>query len=226
MNRWILLTARLGIVLLLLGAGLFLANLMTPANATRIGGLSEVFSSQTFDIQYSSTPELLNPQTGIQITVDTNGTLDFRIFSLDRHTVQSALNTSLPSQNSQILDQFTTEYSSHLVRDYEVTSGKTVIAYVPPDVENVTIIVTNPTSTAVSWSYQTDQVNVIASQDRLSLALGITVVLGVAMTVPWLALSLRRKAKIPEIDETSAYKSSFGETQKLQQSTLAQTLSS
>ena len=196
MNRWVLVTARLGIVLLLLGVGLFLAYVIPPSNVTSKGGLSEVFSSQTFDIQYSSTPELLNPQTGIQITVDTNGTLDFRIFNLDRYTVQSALNTSLPSQNSQILDQFIAEYSSHLVRDYEVTSDKTVVTYVPADVENVTIIVTNPTSTAVSWSYQTDQVNVIASQDRLFLALGITLVLGAAMTMPWLALSLGERRKL------------------------------
>jgi hypothetical protein len=195
MNRWVFLTARIGIVLLLLGAGLFLAYLMPPSNATAKGGRAEVFSSETFDILYSSTPELLNPQTGIQITLKTNGTLDFRIFSLDGPTVRNALNTSLPSQDPQILDRFTSVYSSYLVRDYEVTNGNIEITYVPSDVENVTIIVINPTLTVVSWNYQIERVNVIASQDRLFTALEIIVVLGLGMTVPWLAFGLRERGK-------------------------------
>jgi hypothetical protein len=198
-----LLTARIGIILLMVSAALYLVSLIPPSNARNSWEGPQTLSPQTFDINYASTPEVLNPLTAIQITAQTNGTLNFKIFSLDYYTVIRTLNTSLPSQNIQILDTFTATYSSYLVRDFNITRGKVFIEYVPPKVENATVMVTNPTSAAVSWSYEDKIVNVIASHDRIFLALTITAPLGVALTVPWLVTSFGERRKTKKTTKTS-----------------------
>jgi hypothetical protein len=184
-------------------AALYLVSLIPPSNARNPWEGPQILPPGTFDINYGSTPEVLNPLTAIQITAETNGTLNFKIFSLDYYTVYRTLNTSLPSQNMQILDEFTAKYSSYLTRDFNVTHGTIFIEYVPPKIENATVIVTNPTLAAVSWSYEDKIVNVVASHDRIFLALIITAPLGVALTVPWLATSFRERRKTKKTIKTS-----------------------
>jgi hypothetical protein len=178
-------------------------SLIPSPNARNLRVQTQILPSGTFDLHYASTPEVLNPLAGIQITAETNGTLNFKMFSLDYYTIYRTLNTSLPSQNMQTLDDLIVTYSSYLVRDFNVTSGKIFIEYVPPTVENVTVIVTNPTSTAVSWSYEDKIVNVVAAPDRIFLALIITAPLGIALTIPWLAISLGERRKTTKTDKTS-----------------------
>jgi hypothetical protein len=183
----------------MVSAALYLVSLIPSPNARKISPETQILLPETFDIHYTSTPESLNPATGIQINAETNGTLNFRIFNLDFYTVIGWFAQHDPSNNRtlQILDEFTTTYSSQLMRDFDVTSGKFFVEIVPPKIENATVLVANPTSAVVSWSYETKTVNIVASHDRIFLALIITVPLGIALTVPWLATSFgeRRKTK-------------------------------
>jgi len=187
----------------MVSAALYLVSLIPPSDVRNKRTKTQVLSPESFDLHYASAPEVLNPLTGIQITAETNGTLNFKIFSLDYYMVYRTLNTSLPSQNMQILDELKVIYSSHLARDFNVTSGKAFIDYVPPKIENITVIVTNPTSTAVSWSYEDKIVNVVASQDRIFLALMITAPMGVALAIPWLATSVGERRKTKKRDKTN-----------------------
>jgi len=180
----------------MISAALYLVSLIPSSNTRNLRRENpQILPSETFDLHYASTPEVLSPLAGIQITAETNGTLNFKIFSLDYYTVYGALNTSLPSQNMQILDAFTAKYSNYLVRDFNVTSSKIFVEYGPSKIENVTVIVTNPASTTVSWSYEDKIVNVAASQDRVFLTLMITTPLGIAPTIPWLATKLGERRK-------------------------------
>jgi hypothetical protein len=179
----------------MVSAALYLVSLIPSPNARKISTDTQVLLPETFDIHYTSTPESLNPLTGIQINAETNGTLNFKIFNLDYYTVIGWLQQN---KTIQILDEFTATYSGYLARDFNVAQGKIFIEYVPPKIENATVIVANPTSAAVSWSYQTETVNVVASHDRLFLALIITVPMSVALTVPWLVTSLRERRKTKE----------------------------
>ena len=188
----------------MISAALYLVSLIPSSNTRNLRRENpQILPPETFDLHYASTPEVLSPLAGIQITAETNGTLNFKIFSLDYYTVYGALNTSLPSQNMQILDAFTAKYSSYLVRDFNVTSGKIFVEYGPPKIENVTVIVTNPASTTVSWSYEDKVVSVVAAPDRIFLALIIIAPLGVALTIPWLATSLGERRKAKKTDKTS-----------------------
>lgn len=193
----------------MVSAALYLVSLIPSPNARNLRIQTQILPPGTFDLHYASTPEVLNPLTGIQITAETNGTLNFKIFSLDYYTVIGWLTQhyssaiSVQNMTLQILDEFSATYSNYLTRDFNVTSGKIFIEYVPPKIENATVIVANPTSTAVSWSYEDKIVNVVASHDRISLALIVTVPLGVALTVPWLATSFSERRKTKKITKTS-----------------------
>lgn len=193
----------------MVSAALYLVSLIPSPNARKIStspqGKQEILLPETFDIHYTSTPESLSPLTGIQINAETNGTLNFKIFNLDYYTVTGWLSQHYTLQNKtlQILDEFTATYSSNLTRDFNVTSGKFFIEIVPSKIENATIFVANPTSAAVSWSYQTETVNVVASHDRIFLALTMTVPLGTALTVPWLATSFGERRKTKKIPKAS-----------------------
>lgn len=160
-------------------------------------GKPEILLPERFNIHYTSTPELLNPQTGIQIAANTNGTLNFRIFNMGYYQVTNWLVKQHPGQNwtVQILDEFTTTHSTYLTEDFNVPSGKIFIEIVPPRIENATVIVSNPTSSVVSWSYETKTVNILAPRERIFFSSMITAPLGVALTIPWLAIRLVEKRK-------------------------------
>lgn len=202
-----MLAARIGIALLLVSMALYLVVLIPSPNARRISspsrGKPEILLPETFNIHYTSTPEMLNPQTGIQITANTNGTLNFKIFNMGYYQITNWLvqQHAYPGQNwtSQILDEFTTTYSDNLTEDFNVPSGKFFIEIVPPRIENATVIVSNPTSAVVSWTYETKTVNILAPRERVFLSLMITAPLGVALAVPWVAIKLVEKRKTKKL---------------------------
>ncbi len=180
----------MGIVLIALSVAFCFVFLVPSPNARKISIKTEVLQPETFEPHYTSTPESLNPLTGIQINAESNGTLNFRLFDLDYYTVIGWLHLN---RTLQALDEFTATHSNYLRENFNVSRGKFFIEIVPSKSENATIIVMNPTSSTVSWNYQTETVNVYASHYRLFLAITITALVAVAFTVPWLVTNLLKR---------------------------------
>ena len=190
----------MGIGLLALSVAFCFVFLIPVQNARKISIETEVLQPQTFEVHYTSTPESLNPLLGIQVNAESNGTLNFRIFDLDYYTVIGWLHQN---RTLQTLEEFTAAHSSNLRENFNVSRGKIFVEIVPPKIENVTVTVMNPASSAVSWNYQTETVNVYASHSRLFLAITITVLLAVALTVPWLVTNLLKRRSMRLSHDTS-----------------------
>lgn len=189
MNRWILFSARMGIVLLAVSAALYLVTALPLSGSKYTSTRTELLSPGTFSVPYATTPNLINPLIGIQVTAESNGTLNFKIYSLNYLIMKAWLMENHLTQNltTQTLDAFNALYSSYLVEDFKVAGGKISLEIVPSVVENATLVVVNPASAFIKWHYVIQTIDIFAPRDRSLSALTIIVPLGVALTVPWLA---------------------------------------
>jgi len=182
-------------VLIALSLALYLVSLIPQGTV----GLSEkderTFAAQTFEITYTSYRVPLNPQLGVQIVIQTNGTLNIKAFNLNYTEVFGWLDERSPSHNWNVtlLEEFVVAHQESLVRDQNVPAGNTTFTYIPSKIENSTIIISNPTSTVVKWSYENKTITVIASPERIFFALMLTAPLGVVFSIPWVVTLLKHR---------------------------------
>ena len=146
-----------------------------------------------FSLEATASSHLLNPQFGIQIIFTSNGTLNMTVFNLNYNYVQPWFISH--GWSASALENFTATYSSRLTLERDIPIGNTTFEYIPPRIENATVIVLNPTSAAIQWSFESKNISVIASPERIFLAYVITAPIGVALTIPWIVLTLREKMK-------------------------------
>jgi len=174
---------------------LYLISLIPQGNLDTEPG-KKILLTETFEIAYGhATP--LNPQTGVRIVMETNGTLNIKVFNIHINDAVMWFSQQSPLHNwtLALLNEFAAAHADSLTRNHDVQSGKTIFEYVPPRIENVTIMVSNPTSTAVDWSYENNTISVIASSERIFLALMFTAPLGIVLTVAWLVSTFKERRK-------------------------------
>lgn len=197
MNRWILLAAHVGIVLLAVSAALYLVIWIPLSSGRKTSTRTEILSPGSFSLPYASAPELISPFISIQIVAETNGTLNFKVFSLNYYVVTGWLIQQHLTRNLtlQTLNQFMAAYPGSVTEDFNVDSGPFFVEIAPSLPENATVVVTNPTSAIVRWHYVIQTVNIFAPRDRSLSALTVTVPIGVALIVPGLAAKLMERRK-------------------------------
>jgi hypothetical protein len=199
MKRLVIVTANIGLVLIALCSAFYLVSLIPQGDLGKKETGRRTLLPETFQILYIAYSRPLNPQTGVRIVLKTNGTLNIILFNTHYNDTVKWLSqhSPTPNWNTTLLAEFVASNSSHLTLEQTVTSGGNfTFEYVPPKVENATVIVSNPTSAAVYLVYENKTIIVVASPERIFLALMIGVPLGVALTVPWMAYSLKEKQKI------------------------------
>lgn len=195
MKRWINLTARVGMMLIVISLALFIVSLMPQSEQYKEPPTQEMILPQTYSIIFSSqyaTP--LSPQMGIHIILVTNGTLNLKLFNSHWNYTFSWV----PIRgNINQLEEYAASHPANLTLEQNIPSGNTTFEYVPSKIEGATMIVSNPTSSAVQLRYENITFNVIASSDRVFLALVITAPLGIALTVPRIVSTFieRRRTK-------------------------------
>jgi len=183
----------IGIALALVLVSLFpsLQSSSNPSKGTRVllpGKLS---------LEATASPDLLTPQFGFRIVFTSNGTLNMKVFNLNYDYVQAWFTSH--GRNASTLEDFAATYSSSLTLERDIPNGNTTFEYVPPKIENATIMVSNPsTSVVIQWSFDSQNISVIASPERIFLAYIIAAPLGIALTIPWIVLTLREKTKAKE----------------------------
>jgi len=150
-----------------------------------------------FNLDATVSLHSLNPQLGMKIIFESNGTLNMKVFDLNYSDVKEWFTVhNWTKWNATALEEFETSHSSDLTLSRNIQSGNTTFEYVPPKIENATVIVSNPNSAVVRWSFDSKDIEVIASPERVSLTLMIAVPLGAVLTVPGIVLTLKERQKI------------------------------
>jgi len=206
LKRWITLAARIGTVFIAISLALCLVSLI-PIGTVNEEKNELTLLPETFAIHYT-VPYLyfLNPQIGVWMTLESNGTLNLKLFNLHYNNVSDWLYQHSPTHNwtTTLLEEFTTAHSAYLTLEQSVLNGTTIFEYVPPKMENATVILSNPTSAVVHLSYENKTIKVVASPGRVFLALIITAPLGILFTVPRIVLALREKRKTKKTNTPTA----------------------
>jgi hypothetical protein len=181
---------------MMMSLALYLASLI-PQGSLYPSGRPRTLLPERIDLDATPSLHAINPQLGMQIIFTSNGTLNMKVFSLNYSDVTKWFNDH--NRTTRALEEFENEYSSDFVLERTLQSGNTTFEYFPFKVENATVIVSNPNSAVLRWSYNSKDMEVIAAPERVIFALMTTAPLGVALTVPWIfsALRDRRRKKKP-----------------------------
>jgi len=194
-KRWIGLLGRIGTVLTVVGLAMVLVYFIPPITSGYSSTISQYLEPETFATQ---TSQVYNPQSGVRLELDTNGTLDMYAFEISSSSIYEWLGTYAP-RNWTALSTFQTFKDQHtdlLIMQQQTPVGNSVVEYVPAKVENVTFIFVNPSPTdSVNLSLKLQGIQVKASQGRLSIAMEVTIPLGVILAIPWLLSYTKERRK-------------------------------
>jgi hypothetical protein len=157
---------------------------------------SRVLLPGKFSLEATASPRLLTPQFGISVIFTSNATLKMEMFNLNY--IYAYAWFASHGWNASALENFATIFSSNLTLERDIPAGNTTFEYVPPRIENATVIVSNPTSAVIQWSFDSKNISVIASPERIFLAYVIAAPLGVALTIPRMVLTSKEKMKTKE----------------------------
>lgn len=187
-----ILLAHVGMVLVMISLAVYLASLI-PHGSLYPSSASQLLLPGKFNLDATPSLYAINPQLGMKIIFTSNKTLSMEVFSLNYSDVEKWLNGR--NQNATVLTEFEAAYSGDLILRQNISSGTTTFEYFPPKIENSTVIVSNPTSHAAKWSFNSKDIEAVAAPENVFLAVVVMASLGVALIIPWLVFALKEKRK-------------------------------
>jgi hypothetical protein len=193
-KRWIGFLGRVGTVLTVVGLALVLVYFIPPLTSGYSTG-SWYLEPESFGVQ---TSQVYNPQSGVRLEIDANGTLDMYAFEISASSVYEWLVTYAPGNWTALstFQAFKAQHEDLLIMQQQTPVGNSVVEYVPTKVENVTFMFVNPSPTdSVNLSLKLQGIQVIASQGRLLMAMEVTIPLGVILAIPWLLSYTKERRK-------------------------------
>ena len=204
MKRWLIVLGRAGTVLVAVGLALLLVSLIPPAVRTSFSsgnfvnpntfGLLEpgrgpfVNMNFTFFSHFFST---LTPQQELKVELVCNGTLDVYILKIDLKDFMDNFHDS--DQSVTLLEEFLQANPNVIGWQGEILEG--VVDYIPTEVINATMILSNPSSTRIHFEFKGNILNLFAPTEKVRTLAIWMIPLGLVLALPWL-LDLRKSKKI------------------------------
>jgi len=205
--RWIILIGRLGMVLLMTGLALGLVSLIPSAQMGFTSGASSSILPEKYEPLY--TASTLTPQTGLQISIESNSSLHVYILNAFLSDFQdwttSWVRERFPnledpevwwaSRNITVLNAFLEAHTSVVLWESDMITDFSK-EFFPSTVKNVTITLANPSLSIVHFEYEIKSITSLAPRERILLLTELLVPVGIVLAVPWLFLTKVRKAPL------------------------------
>lgn len=199
---WTNLIGRIGTVLLMIGLALAIISFTPSATFGYEIGQTWWLTPEKYQVIHSS---VYTPQTGIQITVDSNSTVKLYIlgvsaFELEDWTL-NWVNETYPGlegyrmwdaiSNLTALEKFLQAHPHAVL--WESTLEQSISrSYFPSTVLNVTLIVANPTLNSAEVETKIAQKTALAPNERVAIPALCLIPIGVVLAIPWM---IRGKVK-------------------------------
>lgn len=194
MNRWMLLAARIGTVLVTISMALFLVSLIPAREQTAFLHSGQLASSEFRMIHLPD----LTPQMGVHVSVETNDTLTLYMLGVRDDNVTRWISEHKGSDknydmlNTQNLIAFLDAHPNVVSRQENVT-GETEFEYVPTKVEEASLALANFGNTQVTLECEISVINLVAPREKMRMATQIMVPTGLLLAVPWIGFSWKEK---------------------------------
>jgi hypothetical protein len=201
----------LGTVLVAAGLALLLVSLIPPSTTSSASGgfslgsevaqpIGSPFSGISF---FNGTPQLgypspftnLSPQEELNIEVSSDVALNVYLVKTDWSNILNA--TGRPNEsaiaNSTDVDAYFKANSQVVVWQIK-QSTQTNIDYTPPAIQNITVVLSNPTLNQASIDYTVKILSIFAPTSTVRLMSFVAIPLGLILAVPWI-IQIRKKPK-------------------------------
>jgi hypothetical protein len=202
---WLVPLGRTGSALLAMSLALITAA-MIPPSTSGMRSMS-MGSIQPEGYQDESIGACL-PQMGLRISIETNGTFQLYITSMDFlgffTGIRSWLNESFPglnssqiqdwSNNATVLAAFLEAHPEAVLASHAGTESLSV-EFFPSKPTNVTLVIANPGSFRISVSMDVSILSRLVSKEQVSVPAGVLVASGLVLALPRAILSAKKQVR-------------------------------
>jgi hypothetical protein len=207
MKRSVLFLGRLGTVMIFVSIAILLSSGIGPLT---VGGTSNIgtIPANSFNIlqgplftPYTTYNPLLNlsPQNAAKISINSTSSVNAYLMNGDKAVIVNWIRTNHPEQptngtnspNTTILDEFLQTHPNLIL--WQGQGEKIHLNYVPTEIVNITIIVSNPNGNSANIKYSLDVEYGFASISRMRSVAIWTLPIGVLCALPWTTLKIMQR---------------------------------
>jgi hypothetical protein len=190
MKRWIIFLGRGGTVLIAVGLALLLVSFIPSTQIATQGGKTAIPPKWV----QPSFEQILTPQEGLQITVNTTGIINMYILEVSSQVLYQGVNDDFLNLTS--LEKFL-EANPNSIGWYTKINNETLKhEYVPTKVTNSTLVFSNPSSEYVPVDFEASITSQIAPGTTVRNLAQWVIPIGFIFSLPWITQILRKKNKI------------------------------
>ncbi|KON30493.1 hypothetical protein AC477_04930 [miscellaneous Crenarchaeota group-1 archaeon SG8-32-1] len=195
MKRWLLVLSRSGTVLVSIGLALLLVSLIPPSRTNSFAG-SDTVEVNTFHPLPSTAPPFidlnitfyshfistLTPQQKLKVELNCSDTIDVYIIKIDLYNLMN--NFQGTDNNVALLEEFLQENPDLIGLQDKILEG--VVNFVPTEVINATLIVSNPSSSRIIIEYKGEILRLLAPAEKVRTLAIWGIPIGFVLALPWL----------------------------------------
>jgi len=201
-SRWIALMARIGSVLLVIGAVLALAAVTPPAPT---GYSSSTGTSLRPGIYYANPfTRVYSASAGLRLVTSANGSLilylieaEYQEFSswarswIDHNFPDLDENRKVISTyNSTVLEAYVDAHPEEVLLEVEI-SGDGTTDYFPGSPTNITAFLSNPSEAWIDLDLRMAGISGLVPRERVTIPTTVLIIAGTILTLPWIAGKVR-----------------------------------
>ncbi len=194
MNRWLTLTSRIGTVLVAIGLALLLISLIPSGRSgTNTNGFT--IESKTFQPSFFT---VLTPQQSETLTVSSSIAVDVYLLEvtysapydwISQHTTNKGLNN-----NVTYLQWYLGNVSQIIAYSQKATLSFNY-QYIPTKITNVTLVISNPTSSQAFVQSSQSISNQVAPASKVATLADWSIPVGLVLAVPWFRDLYQRRVR-------------------------------
>jgi hypothetical protein len=189
MTRITTVSFRLGAILISISLALFLVSLI-PSGESTPSTNSTSLNPQTWQPCYSG---ILSPQLGIHVNFNANATYKLYIIQADTYEIFTWIlnhTQKIDLSNLTLFEQYLDANPTTIVRqDQKQGGGAIQYDYIPTQVVNATIIVTNPNNVYLQLTFTWNQLRPFGPSS-ITLLAEATLIIGLVLVLPQTATTL------------------------------------
>jgi hypothetical protein len=197
MKRWLALVSRIGTALTAIGLALLLISLLPSSSS---GGQSQFGTSIQGETFTNSFDEVMSPQESATFTVTSDTSVDVYLLEVSGSFVNQWItsNYGAPGKyfynNVTYLKSFLGNHTQSKVYSQMATSSFNY-QYTPTKVTNVTLIISNPSSSFANVEEIWKVAQQVAPASRVATLADLTIPIGLVLAIPWFVDLYQRRAR-------------------------------
>ncbi len=188
MNRWLALTSRIGTALVAIGLALLLISLIPSGNSANSQQSNISLQPSTYYQMFQQ--DFVTPQESVTLTVTSDNSIDVYLLEVSSWTLSNwiAMHYTTkyfyPNNNVTYLKSFLGNFSQTVAYSQKGTVSFSH-QYIPTKITNVTVIVSNPTSSMANVQTTAMISQQVAPASKVATLADWSIPIGLVLAIPW-----------------------------------------